>query len=169
MNDSEPIVRFTTSRFGEIEVSESKLVNVPEGIIGFPDYKRYAIIDPSGGDVFFLWLHAVDDPDLAFIIADPAVIKPGYAVERGESDLVRLGIDENSEFAVFVILTVPTENPDSITVNLLAPLIYLKSQNMMYQVVLEKGDWSIRHSLQVGGEQGQQEEVAETNEPGEVQ
>ena len=153
MTETEPTIRFHSSRFGDLEIPESKIISVPEGIIGFPDSKRYVLLDPSGGESLFLWLHAVDKPDLAFILANPLYFVPDYGIETSEPDLKRLDLLEKSAPALFVIVTVPENNPDGINANLLAPILYFESDNSIHQIVLEKGDWPLRYPLLVQSEQ----------------
>jgi len=147
MNESNPILRFHSTRFGDLEIPAGKVVEAPEGIIGFPDIKRYALLDPSAGQSLFLWLQAVDEPDLAFILANPLDFIPDYTVEASEPDLGHLDISQKSPPALFVIVTVPPNNPDNISANLLAPLLYFESDNSIHQIVLEKGDWPLRQPL----------------------
>ena len=41
-------MKIKTRDFGEIEIDESTIINVPEGIIGFESVKRYTLIYPLG-------------------------------------------------------------------------------------------------------------------------
>lgn len=147
MTDTGEKIKFTSSRFGEIEIPEKDLIHVPEGIIGFQHLTRFALLDTSGGESQFLWLQAVDEPKLAFIITDPLIFVPGYGIDMSEPDLARIGAMQKSPPALFAIVTVPQDNPDSISANLLAPLIFFEKESLMYQVVLEKGNWPIRCPL----------------------
>jgi flagellar assembly factor FliW len=147
MTDSHQIVRFSSSRFGDIEVPADRLITVPDGIIGFPDFTRYALLDPSGGQSLFLWLHSVDSPDLAFIITDPVPFVPDYRIDASEPDLDRLALAGKEPPALFVIVTVPENDPDMISANLLAPLLFFESDSTLHQIVLEKGNWPLRYHL----------------------
>ena len=147
MSEPETTLRFHSSRFGDLEIPESKTIQAPEGIIGFPDITRYVLLDPSAGQSLFLWLQAVDDPNLAFILANPLDFIPGYTLETSEPDLMRINISEKSHPALFVIVTVPQNDPDKISANLLAPILYFEDENSIYQVVLESGNWPLRQPL----------------------
>ena len=80
MNETSRTIRFNSARFGEIEILEEKVISVPEGIIGFPDFRRFALLDPSSGAGLFLWLQAIDSPDLAFVITDPTAFVPDFKI-----------------------------------------------------------------------------------------
>ena len=169
MTENDPILSFNSSRFGDLEIPAERLITSPEGIIGFPDFRRYALLDPSAGQSAFIWLHAVENPDLAFIVTDPKVFFPDYEIRTDIPDLQRLGLLEKEPPAVFVIVTVPANNPEKINANLLAPLLYFRSDNTMFQVVLEGTDWPLRAPLI---ELLEQEEAAgdeSTGASGEVQ
>ena len=63
------MISFDTSRFGRLEVGKDKIIDFPTGLIGFPDIKRFILMDYK--DTSLKWLQAVDDPDVAFIVTPP--------------------------------------------------------------------------------------------------
>jgi flagellar assembly factor FliW len=156
MSETSDILRFNSSRFGEIEVPKDKILHVPEGIIGFPDDHNFAILDASGRESLFLWLQSTRTPDLAFIITDPFALVGGYRIMSDEPALVRINIDPMAPPAIFAIATIPEDNPDRVSINLMAPLIYFAGKNLLYQIVLEKEEWPLRHYLFCVGEEKSQ-------------
>ncbi len=147
MTEIDRLIRFSSSRFGDLAVPEDRIIKVPEGIIGFRNFNRYALLDPSGGESLFLWLQAVDEPDLAFIITNPLAFVQDYEIDTAEPDLARLGIEKRASPALFVIVTVPHDDPNNANANLIAPLVYFEDDNTLFQIVLEKSEWSLRHPL----------------------
>jgi len=147
MTDPAKFIKFTSSRFGELEIPIERVISVPQGILGFPDHHRYVLLDPSDGKSLFLWLQAVDPPDLAFIVTDPLGLVPDYQIQLTEPGLACLNVEERGAPALFVIATVPKDDPEKVNVNLLAPLIYFCDENILYQIVLENSLWPIRHYL----------------------
>jgi flagellar assembly factor FliW len=153
MDNTLKIVKFVSSHFGNVEIPEDKVISVPEGIIGFPDHHRYALLDPSGGGSQFLWLQSIDEPDLAFIVTNPLLFVPDYQIQGSEPALERLEIGKRQPPALFVIVTVPRDEPDSVSINLLAPILYFSAENELFQVDLEKGNWPLKlYLLQQGSE-----------------
>jgi len=140
-------MKITSSRFGELEIPESKVIKCPEGIIGFPDYQSYVLLDPSGGESVFLWLQSVDNPGLAFIVTDPTIYYPGYEIQTDEPDVERLKLPDKPNPGLFVIVTIPPDDPDKISANLIAPLLYFDSDRTLFQIVLEKTEWPLRGYL----------------------
>jgi len=147
MNNEKGLTKITSSRFGELDIQDDRIIRIPGGIIGFPDFERYVLLDQSGGTSPFLWLQAVDSPDLAFVIADPLTFIPDYRIQVTEPALERLGIAEKSAPALFAIVSIPASDPRMVNVNLLAPVLYFADENTMHQVVLEQGSWPIRYYL----------------------
>jgi flagellar assembly factor FliW len=161
--------RFLSSRFGEVEIPENLVIHVPDGIIGFPGYSDFALLDPSGGQSMFLWLQSVDKPELAFIVANPIEIAADYTIDLSEPDLIRLGVAEKNPPALFVIVSVPPDNPENVNANLIAPLLYFDSDKTLFQIVLEKKAWPIRYFLFAQENSEDATPISETHKSGEVQ
>ena len=56
-----------TGRFGQLTVGDDETVIIPHGILGFPDYQRYCLVDP-GDETLILWLQSLDNTEIAFPI-----------------------------------------------------------------------------------------------------
>ena len=69
-----------TRLFGEIDIQKDKVICFENGIIGFPDYKEYALIydsekkDKKGVS----WLQCLEDEVFALPVIDPLSVKPDY-------------------------------------------------------------------------------------------
>src|SRR5574344_480908 len=61
-----------TKTKGVVKVEPKQIVTVPEGLFGFEDYKKYAIIESEYKP--FIWLQSVDDENLAFLMVDPFIV-----------------------------------------------------------------------------------------------
>jgi len=168
MNETTRTIRFNSSRFGDIEIPEEKIISVPDGIIGFPDFRRYALLDSSSGASLFLWLHSVDSPDLAFVITDPTVFVPDFKIQTSEPALERLDLQRKSAPALFVITTIPENDPDRVSINLLAPLLYFADENSLYQIILEQTDRPLRFYLLASTRSGNEPSGAQEGNPEEA-
>ena len=58
-----------TKTMGTVNVDESQIVSFPNGLYGFEEYHKYAIIEAEYKP--FYWLQSLDEQNLAFIIVDP--------------------------------------------------------------------------------------------------
>ena len=81
-----------SSRFGRVEIDPDRIVEFPDGLIGLGG-SRYALL-ASDEDSPFLWLHSLEDPDLALPVTDPARFFDGFGVELADEDAERLGLDD---------------------------------------------------------------------------
>jgi len=63
------VVTLHSSRFGVLEIPEEAVIEFPSGLIGLGG-TRYALLARSD-DSAFVWLHSVDDPQLAVPVTNP--------------------------------------------------------------------------------------------------
>ncbi len=136
-------MQIQTTRFGMVEIDETRILHFPDGLLGFEPYKRYALIQTSDDPVFF-WLQSVDEPSLAFVVCDPRAFVPDYQVPVRQADLDALGIGDLDEAQVLVIVNKVGE---SLTGNLLGPLVIGARSLRGRQLVLSDRRYSTRHPL----------------------
>lgn len=130
-------------RFGRLEVPAASVFRFPAGLVGFPDFRRFVLLDNRPGSAFKFML-SVDDPELAF-----AVVHPGDLVDGWVAPLEAAGRalgTETDDVAIFALVTIP-QDPNEMTINLLAPLaVDLKSREGC-QVVLDEPGLSPAHRV----------------------
>ncbi len=131
-------MKINTTRFGEIEIEENKIINFPLGIPGFANLKRYILLDYKDP---IKWLHAVDDPDIAFIVTEPFSLFPDYSLTIEDDVEQFLEITDVAETIVLVILNVAD---NSLNANLKAPIIVNISKLKATQIILEDDRYSFR-------------------------
>jgi flagellar assembly factor FliW len=147
--------KIVSSRFGEIEYDEDKVITMPQGIIGFGGKRRFILLQPEEGAIFF-WLHSADDPGLAFVVTDPRHFIPDYHIELNESEREFLNLKDEGEIGVLAIVTVPEGNPRGITANMLAPVVLHYPTSRAWQLVLESAEYNIRHPLFSQADKGEE-------------
>lgn len=128
-------MKFASTRFGNLEVSDDSILTFPSGILGFPDWSRYVILDHDT-DAPFKWLHCVEESSLAFVIIDPACFHPNYRVELPAEVLAEVKGTETDGLTLAVILTIPSDDPGRITANLRGPLVLNPQTRLCKQMVL---------------------------------
>ena len=134
-----------TGRFGQLTVGEDEKVTVPQGILGFPEYREYCLVDP-GDDTLIVWLQCLDNLGIAFPLLEPKLFKPDYAARLSAAELRELKLENVNQSAVYSILTIP-EDITKMTANLKAPLIINLKQNIAKQVVLQENEYSIKNEM----------------------
>lgn len=139
-------VRIETKRFGELEVDEARVLRFDDGLPGFPDDRRFALVDARDGDDVFYWLQSLDDPAVAFLAAVPWLFFPDYEPELPEADQALLGLERAADALVLCLLTVHRDQ-QTITANLLGPVIVNQQTRHGRQVVLAESRWPVQAPL----------------------
>jgi len=131
-----------STRFGDVELADEAIVDFPSGLIGLQG-RRYALL-PHGKDGVFVWLHSMDDPDLALPLTKPWSFFPRYEVELSDSEAERIGVSDPSEAEVFVTVRA-AEEAENFSANLRAPIII--SGGRGFQVINDADDAPVRAPL----------------------
>lgn len=137
-----------TTRFGVIEIAEDRVITFPKGLLGFPQARRYCLLEP-GEDACFFWLQSLDEPGLAFVVTDPALFVPDYSVPIRPEQLEELGLTRTEDAQVFVIVN---KVDQTLTGNLQGPLVINTLSREGEQFVLAEKRWTTRHPLMKVGE-----------------
>jgi flagellar assembly factor FliW len=145
-------MQIETTRFGPVEVDESRLIEIPAGLLGFSSFKTFSLLQPDENGVFF-WLQSVETPDLAFVVTDPALWVPDFQATIRKEQMEELGLNETGDAQVLVIVN---KREKSLTANLQGPIVINTANRRAMQLVLAEKKWSTRHELVQIGEQSAQ-------------
>ena len=132
-----------TTRFGRLEVNDERLITFPKGLLGFPDYQRFALIQ-TGDENYFFWLQSLDEPSLAFVVTDPSIFFKDYEVPMREETQQDLQLTDAGLAQLFVICN---KVGDWLTGNLLGPILVNAGNRLGTQVVLTEKKWTTRQPL----------------------
>ncbi|HHW39813.1 MAG TPA: flagellar assembly protein FliW [Syntrophomonadaceae bacterium] len=135
-----------TARFGTLEVAPEKVLRFPRGMVGFPELKEFFFVPLPDNDVF-VWMQAVNNPDVAFLMVDPFVFFPDYEVDLSEAVCEFLGIKDPSDATLLTVVTIPSRNVQEMTTNLLAPVVINHVKGVGQQVILESSGYRTKHLL----------------------
>lgn len=136
-------MKVRTTRFGEVEVDPSRLLVFPHGLLGFGRFRTFVLLQPDERGVFY-WLQCVEDPELAFVVTEPAAWRPDYQVPLRATELAELGLEDVAGAATFAIVN---RRDGSITANLQGPLVINPVTRTGLQIVMSDRQWSTRHEL----------------------
>ncbi len=132
-----------TSRFGALAVDEDRIITFAHGLLGFPSFQRYALIQ-SGQDNYFFWLQCVEEPTLAFVITDPFIFFKDYDLALRQETVGELKLADVALAQTFVICN---KVGDWLTGNLLGPIVVNTENRLAQQVVLTEKKWTTRQPL----------------------
>lgn len=100
--------KINTDRFGILEVKESEIIYMPDGIYGFPELTEFFLL-PHDTESPFTWLQSAQESYFALVLIDWSKLT------REEHGLAGEGIK--------VVLTIPTD-ARNMSANLKAPIIF---------------------------------------------
>ncbi len=140
-------MKAATRLFGEIEIDESKIITFEDGIIGFPDMKKFTLIfdEEKEGRPSISWLQSMDEPEIAFPVMDPLFVCETYNPSVEEELLKNLGIIKEDNLYVLVTVTVP-QNIKELAVNLKAPIVINTDTRKASQIIVED-DLPVRYRI----------------------
>ncbi|TGK03066.1 flagellar assembly protein FliW [Leptospira langatensis] len=140
------MVEIQSKPFGKIKVSERQLIKFPEGLLGFSNYKSFALIEEDEESVF-KWLQSVDEVDLAFVVIPPSLFKKEYKPLLSSEEISQIGLQDVLEALILVIVTIPNDDPASMTANLQGPILINKQELTGRQFVSRNEIHSVREKI----------------------
>ncbi len=137
-------MKVATKPFGLIEVDERQKLHFPYGLLGFEGMKDFVLLDSARPP--FYWLQSTDAAELAFVLIDPRVFRPGYAPEVDPEELREIGVESPADALDFAIVTIP-DDPSGMTANLQGPIIINRARRLGRQAVSLNADLKVRHPI----------------------
>lgn len=135
-----------TRLFGEITIADEKLIIFPEGIVGFPFLKKFALIhDAENENAPIMWLQSMDEPDFAMPVIEPNLVVEHYNPIVNDENLTPVGELEPDQIYLLVTLTVPPQI-ENMSVNLKAPIVINMKNNRAVQIIVED-EYKVKHPI----------------------
>jgi flagellar assembly factor FliW len=134
------------TRFGDIDIPEDTIVEMPEGLVGLPS-RRWGVV--SVGDGPFRWLQCLEDATLALPVCDPREFIEGLQIELADRDRERIGLSEGEEPIVWTTVRCTPEG-EWLT-NLRAPIVIVNCRG--WQLINQAPDAALRMPLGLRAEQ----------------
>lgn len=107
---------------GERTVDLSKVLHFPRGLIGFENRKEFVLLQLKE-DSPFLMLQALDDPGVGLMVADPFSFTTDYEIKVADAEQKLLQVEDPSQVAVLVTVTIPRGAPERTALNLSGPIL----------------------------------------------
>lgn len=141
-------MKIETKIFGEIEIADDKIITFENGIIGFPDLKRFALLhdEEKGTDAGIRFLQSLEEPGFAMPVMDPLIVKPDYDPEVDDELLKNAGHVTEDNILVLVTVTVPSDLT-KMTVNLQGPFVINVDEHKAVQVVVEQDSYPVKYPV----------------------
>lgn len=134
-----------TRILGDLEVSPDSILHMPQGMLGINTCKEFILLD-NDASPSLKWLQSVNEPDLAFIVANPMDFFPEYDIELSDDDMDFLELDALDDVAV---VTTVSFDKDSgfLTTNLMGPIIMNSRIFRAKQIVVQDDRYTTRHII----------------------
>jgi flagellar assembly factor FliW len=135
-------VTLHSTRFGVLEIPDEAVIEFPSGLIGLGG-SRYALL-ARNEDSAFVWLHSLEDPDLAVPVTNPFRFFADFEVELSDDEAARIGLTEADDPSVYVTVRA-TESLEGFSANLYAPILI--SGGHGHQVINQSANAPVRAPL----------------------
>jgi flagellar assembly factor FliW len=141
-------LKIDSTRFGPITIGEDRIITMPFGMLGFPEEKRYVILQHREDSPFF-WYQSVDDPALAFVITSPFLFNPDYSVPLEDTVEQMSWIEDKDKgtLELYVVVNIPKSSPDDMTANLIGPILINNRTRQAVQMIIADSPYSHKFSL----------------------
>lgn len=140
-------MQIKTKVFGEITIDDDKIIDFPNGIVGFPDLVQFTLIhDEEKGKDSIHWLQSLQEPAFAMPVMDPLLVCPEYNPEVDDDILKNIGELLPDETLILVTVTVPKELT-AMSVNLRAPIVINAAEKKATQVIVEGEEYPIKYPI----------------------
>ena len=133
-----------SKEFGKIDVDEKQILSFPQGIYGFEEHTRWALIDTSKKP--FYSIQSLQKEHISFIVINPYLICTNYVLNIAESDINAIDSPKTQHLLVFSLITV-RENPRLITANLAGPILINRHRHCGVQAIQQDARWDTRFPI----------------------
>lgn len=139
-------MRASTRIFGEIEIEDDKIICFENGMIGFPEMKKFTLIyNEEKNKDSISWLQSMDDPEVAFPVIDPLLVYPDYNPTVEDDMFTALGEATGENLFVLVTVTVPSDI-EQIAVNLKAPIV-INTDTLKARQIIVEDDMPVKYKI----------------------
>lgn len=137
-----------TKVFGEVEITDDKIITFPGGIIGFPELRRFTLLhdEEKGVNAGIRWLQSLEEPGFAMPVMDPLVVKADYNPEVDDELLTGIGTITADNLLVLVTVRVPSDLTQ-MSVNLQGPIIINVDDRKACQIIVDTDAYPVRFPI----------------------
>lgn len=124
---------------------ESPVVEVRGGLLGFPEYTRFALIRMNDEGLVYR-LQSVENEAINFVVVPAMAFFPDYSPIVDDDVAERFNLPGGADVLLLLVVTLGQSFKES-TVNLMAPLLLDPQARVAEQIIVENPDFSVRAPL----------------------
>jgi|UniRef100_A0A7V3VTH6 flagellar assembly factor FliW len=133
------------TKIGSYDIKEESIFKFAEGIPGFENLKRFAVLSRADTEPI-KWFVSLEDKNVALPIIDPWLIFKDYSFTLNEEMLKRIENPKRENVLIFCVIDLHRPN---VTVNLMAPIVINIEKGIGSQIIVEGTKYTSRHSVKV--------------------
>jgi flagellar assembly factor FliW len=138
-------MKIVTSQFGELDIPDNLLIRMTKPVLGFETLREYIIVETPDFEPF-KWYQSTENQNVAFVLVNPLLFFPDYAIEVNPKEIEELKVDDVADIVTYAIVTIPRDYT-RMTVNLRGPLLINTKTRLAKQLVLVNSHYGIKHRL----------------------
>ncbi len=140
-------MKIKTRKFGDIDIADEKIIQMPYGLPGFPGRNRFVLLEIEETRPF-CWYQCVDDTDLVLAVMNPLLFKSDYKVNLHPvlKEMAWRG-DSMENMAVYVVVTINEGGLHRITANLIGPIIINTTKCEAVQLIIYDSSYTHQHPV----------------------
>lgn len=141
-------MKINTRVFGEVDIEEEKIIHFDNGIIGFPDLKRFTLIydEEKGTNVGIRFLQSIEEPNFAMPVMDPLLVKEDYNPSVEDELLKGLGELTPENLLVLVTVSIPSDLT-RMSVNLQGPFVINSKERKACQIIVDNEKYPVKFPI----------------------
>lgn len=133
------------ARLISVPVFSQNIFHFPLGIPAFENSKEFIfLLKPDTSP--FLFMHALQPSDLAFVCIDPFLIMPDYKPKISEADRMTLNAGKSDDILLLTLVTVSYDIRQT-TTNLQAPIAINMQTNIGKQIICDGQSYPVRFKI----------------------
>lgn len=134
-----------TKFFGTIDIEDDKIINFPNGIIGFENLKNFALIYDSEREERskISWLQSMEEPLMVLPVINPLDLMESYTPTIEDELMKTIGDPADADLLIFVTLSIPSD-VTQMTANLKGPFIINTVDRKAMQVIVENQEYPVK-------------------------
>lgn len=138
-------MQISTTRFGTVEVDETKLVLFSDGLPGLEEYKNFVILQVEESYPI-VWMQSTENEAVCLPVIDSFLAVPDYTFNIDDADIAEIKAGGPEDLHVLSVLVIP-EELEGMTMNLAAPIIVNIESGQAKQILLSGGEYNVRYPV----------------------
>ena len=138
-------MKLNTKYYGILNYEQKDIITFQKGIPGFENLKKFILVSAEENKLFYI-LHSVEDLNIGIVVVSPFNVVKNYEFDLNDDKASELNVKSQND--IIVVNTVHLNSKlENITVNLKAPIVINKNENIGEQLILDRVDYPIKYPL----------------------